>query len=82
MYDSIILNNVLLFISVFVAIYYKSYTINNVKWFVGYLFFIGLLEASVNILIVGFGFKDASFAYPFYVAFEFFFISNFLVRTF
>lgn len=77
-YGSVLINNSLLFIAVCLAIYCKSFRIDRLKLFVNYLFFIALLEAVLNILIFVFNFKDTSFTYPFYVTFEFFFISIYL----
>ncbi len=50
------------------------------KWYLSYLGFFICIELITEILILGFDNQNTSFIYPFYIAGEFFILSNLLFR--
>lgn len=71
------LNNSLLLLCFILGISRLRLLNNKEKWYVFYIIFLFIIEASTKIALYYFGLPDANFLYPFYIAGEFF-ILNYL----
>ncbi|WP_172954693.1 hypothetical protein [Chryseobacterium camelliae] len=71
------LNNSLLLLCFILGISRLRLLNNKEKWYIFYIIFLFIIEASTKVALYSFGLPDANFLYPLYIAGEFF-ILNFL----